>query len=326
MLSDTLKTLLDLHVHRHTARGLDLKGTDLRGQPLAGLRADGLDLEEADLRESCLREVKWKGCILRDARLDSADFTKAVLRLCDLDQARAVGAIFVRTHLENSTARGARFDGADLTEAVLTDTDFSRASLRGANLESVEASGADFRGADLRGARLRNAVLVDCDLRGADLTNVDLTGADLRGADLRGVIGNNPALPKEANATAELSPELKTLSSTIAPIVAEVLQTAGRQGFMDAETTARLTNEVAALQQASSPKQAPHKDTLKAVTRVLESFGNDTVPRLFAAIGQPNQDGPPPEVRAMIRRLIKELALDDSATAEEVLERFTKGQ
>ena len=232
----------------------------------------------------------------------------------------------MRTHLENSTARGARFDGADLTEAVLTDTDFSRASLRGAKLEKVEATGANFRGADLRGARLRNAVLVDCDLRGADLTDTDLTGADLRGADLRGVVGDNPVLPKEANITTELSPELKTLSSTIAPIVAEVLQTAGRQGFIDAETTARLTEEVAALRCATSPNDVPHIDTLKAVTRVLEGLGDDTMPKLFAALSQPNRDGPPPEVQAMIRRLIKELSLDDSATAEEVLERLTKGQ
>lgn len=308
-----------------TARDLMLRGASLLRVHLVGLRADGLDLEEADLRESVLRGVKWKGCSLRDAHLDAADLTDAILRLCDLEGARASGAAFVRARIENCTARGARFDGADLTEAVLTDTDFSRASLHGANLEGVEASGADFRGTDLRGATLRNAVLVDSDLRGADLTDADLTGADLRGADLRGVVGENLALPREAEPTPELPFELKALSGTVAPIVAEVLQTAGRRGLIDTETTARLTEEVAALQRGTSPKNAPHKDTVKAVTRVLEEFGDDIVPKLFAALSQPNQKGPPTEVMALIRRLSQELSLDESATAEDVLERLMKG-
>lgn len=308
-----------------TARDLMLRGAALLGVHLANLRADSLDLEEADLRESVLRGVKWKGCSLRDAHLDAADLSDAVLRLCDLEGARASGAAFVRARIENCTARGARFDDADLTEAVLIDTDFSRTSLRGANLEGADASGADFRGADLRGARLRNAVLVDSDLRGADFTDADLTGADLRGADLRGVVGENLALPKEVEATAELPFELRALSGTMAPIVADVLQTAGRRGIIDAETTTRLTEEVAALQRVASPKNAPDEDTLKAVSRVLEELGDDIVPKLFAALSQPNQKGPPPEVMALIRRLSRELSLDDSATAEDILERLMKG-
>ena len=92
--------------------------------------------------EASLAAANLKGCNLRDARLDAADFTDAVLRLCDLDQARASGASFVRTRLENGSARGARFEGADLTGAILTDTDFSRASLRGAMLDGASATGA----------------------------------------------------------------------------------------------------------------------------------------------------------------------------------------
>ena len=325
MPPDPVQTLRECLDHQRTARDLTLRAASFRGIDLAGLRADGLNLEEADLRQSRLTAARWKSCNLHDARLDAADLTDAVLRLCDLEGARASGAIFVRARIENCTARGARFDNADLTEAVLTDTDFSRASLHGANLEGVEASGADFRGADLRGARLRNAVLVDSDLRGTDLTGADLTGADLRGADIRGVVGENLALPKEAEATAELPFELKALSATMAPIVAEVLQTAGRRGLINAETTARLTEEAAALQRVTSPKAAPHEDTLKAVSRVLEELGDDIVPKLFAALSQPNQKGPPPEVMALIRRLSQELALDESATADDVLERLTKG-
>jgi uncharacterized protein YjbI with pentapeptide repeats len=318
----TLRELLD---RRRTARDLVLKGADLRGLQLGGLRADGLDLEEADLRGSALAGVKWKGCSLRDARLDAADLTGAVLRLCDLDQARATGAILVRARLENSTARGARFDGADLSGAVLTDTDFSRASLRGAILDGASASGADIRGADLRGARLRNAVLVDADLRGADLTDVDLSGADLRGADLRGVVGDNVMLPPEDTAKpAELPAELQALSDTMAPIVLEVLRTAGRRGLIDPDDARRLTGEAAVLQRAAAPKNAPSVDTLHAVSRVLEGLGDDILPKLVGALRQPGEEGPTAEVVDMIRRLSQELALDETSSVEDLLDRLTR--
>lgn len=133
------------------------------------------------------------------------------------------------------------------------------------------------------------------------------------------------ALPKEAEALAELPFELKALSGTMAPIVLEVLRTAERRGVIEPETAARLTEEVATLQRMASPNNTPHEDTLKPESRVLEELGDDIVPKLFAALSQPNRDGPPPEVVAKIRRLSKELALDESATAEDVLEWLMKG-
>ncbi len=319
--SNVLREFLD---HHRTARALVLKGADLRGIHTPGLRADGLDLEEADLRESTLAEVRWKGCILRDALLDGANFTEAVLRMCDLDQARATGAIFVRARLENSTARGARFDRADLTGAVLTDTDFTRASLCGASMEGVSASGAQFRGADLRGARLSNAELVDADLRGADLTDTDLQGADLSGADLRGVVGYDPAAQKEEDQWGNLPPEIKRLSETMTPIVIEVLRTAGRRGAIDARTAERLVEE-AARRRSPSPHNAPSPDTLKAVSRVLDELGDDVLPTLLSALQYPNDQEPPPEVKAMILRLREEFSLDEAASAEDVLSQLMRG-
>lgn len=309
---------------KRTARNLVLKGANIRGFDLGGLRADRLNLEDADLRESSLTGVKWTGCILRDARLDGADLTDAVLRMCDLDQARATGATFVRTCLENSTARGAQFDGADMTEAVLTDTDFSRASLRDANLEGVSASGASFRGADLRGARLQNAELVDADLRGADLTDANLQGVDLRGADLRGVVGDDPVLQETQSQWGDMPPEIRSLSETMAPIVREVLQTAGQRGDIDPETAERLIED-AARYQGASPRNAPSPDTLEAVTRVLGELGDGAIPALLGALRQPKGSEPPPEVQAMILRLREELSLDETATAEDVLSRLMSG-
>lgn len=315
-----LRELLD---HHRTARALVLKAADLRGLQLAGLRADGLDLEAADLRESSLAEVKWVGCILRDARLDAADLTAAVLRRCDLDDTRATGALFVRARIENSTARGARFDGADLTAAVLTDTDFSRASFCNAGMEGVSASGADFRGADLRGARLRDAVLVDADLRGADLTDADLAGADLRGADLRGVVADEAALPQApAEPAAELPAGMQALTGAMAPIVLEVLRTAGRRGMIDPETAKRLIDEAAALRGAASPQNAPSAETLAAVSRVLDALGDDALPALLRALRQPHEGEPPPEAKALILRLREALSLPETATAEDVFSRL----
>lgn len=321
MTHEPIDDLQDFLDHHRTARDLVLKSADLRGLQLAGLRADGVDFEEADLRESSLTGAKWKGCILRDASLDAADFTDAVLRLCDLDQARAPHTTFARAHLENSTARGARFDGADLTGAVLTDTDFSRASLRDANLEGASASGADFRGADLRGARLRDAVLVDADLRGADLTGADLTGADLSGADLRGAVSDDPALPKEDSRHGELPPDMRRLAETMTPIVIEVLRSAGAQGVLDPEAAERLIEDAARFGK-TTPGNAPSPDTIEAVSRVLDELGAEVLPVLLGALRQPSEREPPPEVQTMILRLREELALDETATAEDVLLRL----
>lgn len=309
---------------QRTARDLVLKGANLRQSQLSGLRADGLNLEEADLRESNLTAVKWTGCILREARLDGADFSGAVLRMCDFDEARLTNAILVRTSLENSTARGARFDTAEMAEAVLTDTDFSRASLRGANLTGVSASGVDLRGADLRGAKLRDAVLVDADLRGADLTDADLVGADLKGADLRGVVGTAPALQTEESRWGEMPPEMKALTETMTPIVLETLHTAGQRGFIDPETAQRIIED-AANHQTSSPRSMPNPDTMAAVSQVLGNLGDNILPTLLSALQHSGQGEPPAEVKAMILKLREALGLDESASMDDILDHLTRG-
>jgi uncharacterized protein YjbI with pentapeptide repeats len=300
--------------NRQTARDVALKGAQLRGAHLAQLRADNLDLQDADLRESSFHEARWRGCSLRDARLESADFSNAVLRMCDLDGARADNANFSNARLENSTARGARFDNTNFENAVLTDTDFGRASLRAANLSGAQASGADFRGADLSRTNLRNAILVDADFRGADLTDADLEGADLHGADMRGVIaaGITPASGIEA------------LSETMAPIVGEILRTAGKSGHIDAHTLSGLMDEVNEIAPPSS-ENVPGPDAMAAVSRVLSELGDDVLPALMRAFAQPAGSEPPPEVQALILRLRDHLGLDETATAEDVFERLMQG-
>ena len=315
--------LLNLVRNRQTARTLDLKHVDLRGLQLAGLRGDGLDLAESDLRNSSMAGVNWRGCTLSDAQLDDADFSDATLRMCDFDDVRATHAKFTRARLENSSARGARLDEADFSSAVLTDTDLSRASLRGARLDGVSATGVDLRGSDLRGASLRNAVVTDADLRGADLTGADLHDANLHGADLRGV-GGLDAARFPASAAGDVSPAVQDLSETMAPIVAEMLRTAGRSGAIDPDTAQRLIDE-AARHQTATPERAPSPEALTAVSRVIAELGDGVLPVLVSALQQPNQAEPPTEVQDVIRRLCQELSLDEGATAEDLLHRLTRG-
>jgi uncharacterized protein YjbI with pentapeptide repeats len=291
---------------RRTARNLSLPDSDLHGTSLAGLRADTLDLSDSDLRESSLTGVRWTNCTLRDAKLESADFNDAVLRMCDLSDARAANAVFTRARLENSTARGARFDSADFTDAILTDTDFSRATFRSANLRNVRASGVDLRGADLTEAILAGANLTDADLRGADLTSADLTGTELHGADLRGAIGY----------TADA---LRDLSETVAPIIGEVLRTAGQRGVIDMSVATRLMEQAC----AGSPANALSPEALNAVTAAL-SGAADLLPRLLAALQQPRESEPPPEVEALIQQVSQALGLEPSVTAEDVLDQLVR--
>jgi uncharacterized protein YjbI with pentapeptide repeats len=323
MSTDALTALRAGMERRRTIRNVVLTGAHLCGQELAGLRADGLDLSDADLRGASLTSARLNACSLRDAKLEAADFTDAVLRICDLDDVRAAGARFVRARLENSSARGARLDATDFSSAVLTDTDLSRASLREARLDGASASGVGLRGSDLRGASLRNAVLTDADLRGADLTGADLHEADLHGADLRGVTGLDAArLPESA--ARRVVPAVQDLSETMAPIVAEVLRTAGRSGAIDADTAQRLFDEAGRLQTAT-PQRAPNPEALAAVLRVIAELGDGVLPVLTRALQLPNQAEPPKEVQDVIRRLCQELSLDEGATTEDLLHRLTHG-
>ena len=206
---------------------------------------------------------------------------------------------------------------------MLTDTDLSRASLRGARLDGVSADGVDLRGSDLRGASLRNAVLTDADLRGADLTDADLHDANLHGADLRGVTGLGCSAPSRVG-DGDAAPAVQDLAETMAPIVAEVLRTAGRSGAIDADTAQRLIDE-AARQQTPPPERAPSPEALAAVSRVIAALGDGVLPVLANALRQPNQAEPAKEVQDVIRRLQRELSMDESATTEDLLHRLTRG-
>lgn len=356
MTPDPARTLMQIRDGLGTARDLDLCGADLRGADLSGLRADGLRLDDCDLRDARLTRVVWRGCSMRDARLEGADLSEATLRLGDLEQVRADRAILVGARIEDCSARAARLDGADLSGASLTATDLSRASLRGACLQGVSALGADLRGADLRGARLGGASLAEADLRGADLREADLTNTDLSGADLRGALGLDPAspgcgiappwepedqAPDEHGAwspgVASQSPQdlpegLLALAESMAPLVRQVLETAGSEGLIDPKVAEGLAAQARTLgprpqggTKPGSVQMGPSPEVLGAVARVLTRAGGQTLPALLAALAHPRGSEPPPEVKGLILSLRNELGLPEDADSEAVLSRLLGG-
>ena len=122
----------------------------------------------------------------------------------------------------------------------------------------------------------------------------------------------------------DVSPAVQDLSETMAPIVAEVLRTAGRSGAIDADTAQRLIDEAARFQTAA-PQRAPSPEALAAVSRVIAELGDGVLSVLTSALRQPNQAEPPKEVQDVIRRLRQALSLDEDATTEDLLHRLTRG-
>jgi hypothetical protein len=103
----------------------------------------------------------------------------------------------------------------------------------------------------------------------------------------------------------------------VAPIVTQVLRTAGQHAVMDAATARRLADEAQRLC-GERLETAVDTDAVAAVSRILPRLG-DLLPELARALKQPPGMPPPPPVQEMILALSEELGFGDYATAEDVL-------
>ena len=101
-----------------------------------------------------------------------------------------------------------------------------------------------------------------------------------------------------------------------------MLRSAGQTGFLDPEVVDQLKKQMDDIQ-STHPSRSIHPDTLKAVSEVIESLSDEAFPSLLAALGQPNEGDPPPEVQALIRRLGQALNLGNSASPDEILAKLT---
>ena len=108
---------------------------------------------------------------LREAELEGADLSGALLQEADLYDANLVQASLSATELYHAYLHGANLSGAHLLGA----------KLHGANLHFTDFSGAKLRGAELTYASLISATLLDADVSGANLYLADLRYANSLG-------------------------------------------------------------------------------------------------------------------------------------------------
>jgi len=201
----------------HKLMYLDLSGLDFKGAKLANSDLFAVDLTGANLRGADLSHTRLDRTVLIHADLAGANLTGAtILRptiYADLEENLADAPSFAGANLQGirvmAKMSGADFHGADLSGAdlsplearpgqgtittlaknVLKSCDFSRAIMRGVNLERSLLTFSHFNAADLRDANLSGADLSRADFTGADLSGANLAGADLDGANLLAVKG-----------------------------------------------------------------------------------------------------------------------------------------
>lgn len=206
-----------LDYSNHNLTYLDLAGLDFKGAKLAHSDLYAADFTGANLRGTDLSHTRLDRSVLIRADLSGANLSGAtILRptvYTDLNENLADAPRFAGANLTGirvmAKMSGSDFHGADLTDAnftpregrpgqgtittlaknVLKSCDFTRAIMRGVNLDRADLTFSRFNGADLRDANLTDADLSKVDFTGADLTGANLTGADLYGANLIGVKG-----------------------------------------------------------------------------------------------------------------------------------------
>ncbi len=155
------------------------------------------DLTGAELRATTLRLFNLAEVDFAGTNLSGADLTGANLNRANLSRSNLNGSILDLTDLAGADARDADFRGSSGGRL------FSKANLRGANLESVKLSSAKLDGTDLREANLCGAIL-----GGADLTDANLSGADLRSAYLSQAALSGTDLSR-ANLNAAIAPDAR---------------------------------------------------------------------------------------------------------------------
>jgi uncharacterized protein YjbI with pentapeptide repeats len=201
----------------HHLTYLDLSGLNFKGAKLARTNLYGADFTGANLRGTDLSGARLDRATLIRADFSGANLSGAsILRptiFSDLTENLADAPRFAGANLTGirvmANMSGADFHGADLTDAnfsprearpgqgtlstlarnLLKSSDFTKAIMRGANLDHAVLTFSRFAGADMQGANLTGADLSRADLTGADLTGANLAGADLDGATLLGVKG-----------------------------------------------------------------------------------------------------------------------------------------
>ena len=167
-------------------------------------------LESANFSKAKLIGAYLSGADLSQAKLIGADLSHANLIRADLSQAKLIGANLGQAKLIGANLGGANLVGANLSGANLSETNFiqailNQANLSGADLSQANLSGANLSGTNLRSANLYQAVLSQAVLSGANLSEANLESADLSGANLSQADLNKAKLMRADLKSADLS-------------------------------------------------------------------------------------------------------------------------
>lgn len=152
-----------------------------QGRDLSNQDFSGLDLSKLNLEGGRFAESRFTGCRLAGARLVRADLREAHLAGTDL-----TGADLTEAKLDGADFAKALLPGARLPGTTLRWTDFSGATLTGADFSRASGKTCSFSEANLTQGRFREASLPSADFSGASLAGADFTDAQLQDASIEG--------------------------------------------------------------------------------------------------------------------------------------------
>lgn len=182
-----------VNLSQANAQGLIAREVCFDMANFTGSRLDGADLrksrgmlaflKDCDLRGADLRELDLEKCNLAGAQLSDADLSDSRLETCDLRDAVAERARFLRVRAAGCSSGG---------EARFTACNFVGLQAKACKWLGVDVSGSDFSYAQLRDSLWRECHGKDINFYGADLKRIVLRKANFErvsfvSADLNGV-------------------------------------------------------------------------------------------------------------------------------------------
>lgn len=168
----------------------DLEDVDLSGLDLTPFTFERCTLIKADLSHVKAQGTLWTSCRARQVKACGGDFTDAVFKSGDWNNADwtnvgIAGAKFEGVKLTGGTFAGAKTIGATFVDCLMRSCDLRGMSFRKSKLGRCDMTEANLGGVDLRdsffdeGSSLAGAAITDAKFAGADLRRADLSGHGL---------------------------------------------------------------------------------------------------------------------------------------------------
>jgi uncharacterized protein YjbI with pentapeptide repeats/DNA polymerase III epsilon subunit-like protein len=173
----------------------DFNRAGLRNADFTGANLEGADFRFSDLSNADFTGANLEGALFSWANLLGTNFTDANLALAEFHNSFFQGTTFFNAIVEccNLPKGLHNYDFTDIDftnvrykkhwELNFPNTNFTRANLRGLDLEFTNFTGANFTNADLTGTNLSDADLSGANFTGANLSQANLSEANLSGSN-----------------------------------------------------------------------------------------------------------------------------------------------